>query len=602
MGELAKCYYPAGIEVADLDYDASLAKTNELMQQDRVTIYEAAFLSNSLFIRADLVEKSGSNIRVIEVKAKSFDPMKDSFLTQSGSISSNWEAYLFDVAFQKYVIQKSFPDLKVCAHLLLVDKSKHATVDGLNQAFLIYQEAKTCKVIRAEGFDANNFGEKIMTQHDVDEICDQIINDPKFDFQNRISSYSNYYAADKKITPVLGSSCAACEFRPGRELLAKGFKSGFNECWSSTNLTQDKIDNGLLLSLWNFRKKSDFIKNGKYLLSDVTREDLEPKSKKKDSPSQSLSVAQRQWLQIEKYMTDDSTAYLDVPGLRDVMNGWKFPLHFIDFETTAVAIPFNAGRRPYEQIAFQFSHHLVNTDGSIEHKGQWINLDRGAFPNFGFIRALKMELQNDDGTIFRYAQHENTILNVIYKQLKDSEEADRDELCEWIKYITKSSSSSAEPWSGGRNMVDLRELVLKYYYNPMTKGSNSIKQVLPAVLKTSGYLQQKYSQPIYGSSIPSLNFNDHTWITRRDGDIVNPYELLPHIHTEASNELMDELFVDEEVGIADGGAAMIAYCRMQFTHTSEEEKSRITGALLRYCELDTIAMVMLYEAFKDWCK
>jgi len=41
---------------------------------------------------------------------------------------------------------------------------------------------------------------------------------------------------------------------------------------------------------------------------------------------------------------------------------------------------------------------------------------------------------------------------------------------------------------------------------------------------------------------------------------------------------------------------------MQFTEMTAEERERIKAALLRYCELDTFAMVMIYEAFKDWCK
>ena len=41
-------------------------------------------------------------------------------------------------------------------------------------------------------------------------------------------------------------------------------------------------------------------------------------------------------------------------------------IRVIDFETSAVALPFYAGMRPYEQIAFQFSHHVMHADGSIE--------------------------------------------------------------------------------------------------------------------------------------------------------------------------------------------------------------------------------------------
>lgn len=56
---------------------------------------------------------------------------------------------------------------------------------------------------------------------------------------------------------------------------------------------------------------------------------------------------------------------------------------------------------------------------------------------------------------------------------------------------------------------------------------------------------------------------------------------------------MDSLIT--EGSIADGGAAMTAYARMQFTEMSPEEASRIISALLKYCELDTFAMVLIYE-------
>jgi hypothetical protein len=65
---------------------------------------------------------------------------------------------------------------------------------------------------------------------------------------------------------------------------------------------------------------------------------------------------------------------------------------------------------------------------------------------------------------------------------------------------------------------------------------------------------------------------------------------------------LDELLLDEETGIADGGAAMIAYARMQFTRMSAAERNAIRRALLRYCELDTFAMVLIYESWKNSCK
>jgi hypothetical protein len=49
----------------------------------------------------------------------------------------------------------------------------------------------------------------------------------------------------------------------------------------------------------------------------------------------------------------------------------------------------------------------------------------------------------------------------------------------------------------------------------------------------------------------------------------------------------------------DGGAAMTAYCKLQFTEMSDAERAEIEKALLKYCELDTFAMVMLYQGWLD---
>jgi hypothetical protein len=40
---------------------------------------------------------------------------------------------------------------------------------------------------------------------------------------------------------------------------------------------------------------------------------------------------------------------------------------------------------------------------------------------------------------------------------------------------------------------------------------------------------------------------------------------------------------------------MIAYARMQFSEMAVAERQAIRQALLKYCELDTLAMVMLWE-------
>ena len=63
---------------------------------------------------------------------------------------------------------------------------------------------------------------------------------------------------------------------------------------------------------------------------------------------------------------------------------------------------------------------------------------------------------------------------------------------------------------------------------------------------------------------------------------------------------IDRLFTNNMVG--DGGAAMTAWAFMQFAEMKEKERDNIEEALKRYCELDTMAMVMIMEAWIDMIK
>jgi len=92
------------------------------------------------------------------------------------------------------------------------------------------------------------------------------------------------------------------------------------------------------------------------------------------------------------------------------------------------------------------------------------------------MRYWKFAEGNDECFSSCY-NHRTLFLIITLDQLRSSNEPDREELCDWIKTITRSRSDSVEQWVGKRNMVDMLELVKKYYYNPLMKVSNSIKAV-----------------------------------------------------------------------------------------------------------------------------
>ena len=279
------------------------------------------------------------------------------------------------------------------------------------------------------------------------------------------------------------------------------------------------------------------------------------------------------------------------------MSRWQFPYHFIDFETSATSLPFYEGMHPYEAIAFQFSHHVMQADGNVHHAGEFLCAEPGVFPNYAFARALKAELEQDNGSVFMWSHHENTILSSIIRQLaKDpAPPKDADELTVFLKTLIKD---------GARAMIDLCTMAEKVFFHPDTKGSNSIKQVLPAVLKTSSYLKDIYSKPIYGApnGIASINFSStqgFTWIEiAQDGTAIEPYAKLKQY---AKAIFPDDAQISEEEKvsiIADGGAATTAYSRLQFEDIDVETRRLIEAAMLRYCELDTLAMVMVVQAWQ----
>lgn len=601
--ELSRLHYPGGILIEDGHdskryYDDALESTNKALEQEDVTIYEAAFNFEKLFIRTDVLVKQGNKVRLIEVKAKSFDSTAESeLLTAKGKVNGTWKPYLYDLAFQKHVVQKSHPNWEVSAYLMMADKSKKATVDGLNQLFRIADNNKRTGIdCLVDSLD--EVGESVLGELHVDEVLDRIYQDEdrvieSMSFYEMLESFSDHYYRDEKFKWPIGWQCKTCEFK-NSERTGANLISGFEECWKEQmNFVDNDFNKPNIFEIWNLRNGAKILESGRFFLEDVTEEDIGMNTK-----ADGLSTQHRQWLQVEKTLELDQIGkadfYLDKENLQLIMNEWVYPLHFIDFETSGAALPFTKGRRPYEQVAFQFSHHRVNDDGSIEHAAEYINAEPGEFPNFDFVRALKKSLGNDEGSVFKYATHENSILNAVYVQLCDSDEPDKEELKEFIRLITNSNDSVAETWKGKRDMIDLCGLVRKYFYHPYMKGSNSIKSVLPTVLRISDALQQKYSQPIGQINLTSKHFSDeHIWL---DGEEVDPYASLPDMDLTGVEKSISQL-----KSIRDGGAALTAFGKIQYTNMSEIERELIRESLLKYCELDTLAMVMIWEFFKAEC-
>jgi hypothetical protein len=597
--ELARLHYPDGnlLEGRDGDYQWLHDQTQNWLKSENTVIYEAAFLVDQLFVRCDILEKKGDTMHVIEVKAKSIDPNDEyTFIGKRGGMVSGWKPYLFDLAFQVEVVKRCFPDMKVVGSLMLADKSKSATIDGLNQLFRVSSSSQNRTGIKKLVNTIEECGESVLKVVDVNELLEGIIDGrytyyDNLNFQEAIKLLKTVYVEDKYANwPLTYSPCKNCEFHiPFHESIESGLKSGKAECFKKQmNLTAEDLEKPNIFDVWNFRSGQRYFENDQFFLKDLSEEEFAP-----DIQADRMTSQERQWIQIEKAVQNDTSTYVEKEGLKADMETWQYPMHFIDFETSAVALPFTAGLRPYEQVAFQFSHHILNEDGRIMHQTEFLHDSPGVFPNFEFVRALKKALEGDSGKIFKYSNHENTILNHIREQLLRSSESDQDELIAFIEHISHSGDKSTAVWQGERDMIDLCDVVKRYYYNPLTGGSNSLKALLPAVLQSNTKIQEKYSKTIGSLGISSKNFPEsHVWIQKEDGQVLSPYkQLQPLFKNVELTETMSEM-----ESLADGGAALTAYAKLQYEDMSDVERQALRSGLLKYCELDTLAMVFVYES------
>jgi hypothetical protein len=612
VNELAKIMYPKGIEITEINQLDQVNKTYDLLKKDNVTIFEGTIQINNYLIRIDIINKTGNHIEIIEVKSKSFNSKlgKDQFWTKGSrklvnkKIDSKYLIYLQDVAFQTMIFNQAFPNFITSSYLMMPDKSKKTSVEGLNQQFKIYYNNGKTYSKPVDGTNINSIGDFILDKVNIDEYINNILNNnletPGYSdlFQKVILNISNLFKNDQLFKPILGKHCATCEFND-KSFPNNKLRSGFHECWKHKLGWHDEdFNNGTVLDLIKSKKKQNFIDNYKYKLSDLTMDDIQLK---KDSDG--LTISERQLMQITGNWKGRKEFYLDTTRIKELMNNWIYPLHFIDFEVCQPVLPFSIDKSPFSRIIFQYSHHIMEKNGKVRHANEFINIKQGYDPSYDFINSLKNSLGNV-GSVFMWSPYENTILTSLLDKINEDELKDRapsnsNELKDFILSLIVIKEGKNIINKGNRSMQDLAKIADKLFFHPFTKGRSSIKVILPAVLQSSTYLRDRYSKSIYGSKngIESKNFTDKTWwiLNNYDNQPLNPYKLLPKIFEDM--EIYDN---DNEGEIREGGAAATAYAKLQFSDVSEKERLAIKNALLRYCELDTLAMVMVVEAWREW--
>jgi hypothetical protein len=579
IAKYAQLTYPDAVEVSGDSIDAVIAETKKLIQEnENITLLEATFLSNGKIVRTDILEKKGKILNIIEVKSKSHDSDDD-----ASNAKRKLTEYIEDVAYQTLVLKETHPDFEIHSFLLLPDKAKRTTIEGLAGWFNVntmVEEKFEIEELPAQNnirfkkplveFKYENdpdrrfyleqlLEDNLMTLVQLDEEVKIIMQE----LQNRSNLFLDILQNGIKSEHyILNKNCKGCEFNLGIEKT----NNGYRECWQELSDVDPHI-----FDLY-FGGAIGHYRSGWYLDELINKKkvsfwDIDPE-KFKDNKGNLGSRGQRQLLQFEN--TKTKSEWIS-PDLKGALQSLKYPLHFIDFETYTGAVPHHRGMRPYELVAFQWSCHTIYKPGSEPVHSEYLNSDYD-FPNFRFAETLMKQI-GTTGTPLMWTPFENTVLRNILEQM-EIYGYQNDSLKEWLTNITTDRKQGRD----GR-FVDLNDFTLKYYFHPDMKGKTSIKKVLPAIWNNNPYLH----------TIPWFNkyFSD-------SGSSLNPYDTLAPVIGELENE---------EV-VKDGTGAMRAYHDLMFGVDSEnnERREQLIQLLLQYCELDTMAMVIIWKYWMDKCK
>lgn len=160
---------------------------------------------------------------------------------------------------------------------------------------------------------------------------------------------------------------------------------------------------------------------------------------------------------------------VNLDGIRTELNSLKFPLYFLDYETYPTAIPIFDGYRPYQQIVFQYSLHvLTEDDARNDREPQHLDfLLLEGDPSRQIIQSLRSHIGDTGSVISWYKLFENSRNKELAHMVPEHAEFLHD-------VISRT--------------YDLMDIVEdQHYVHPGFKGSSSIKKVQPVLAPNFSY-------------------------------------------------------------------------------------------------------------------
>ena len=580
VGKMATLLFPDGIEI-DEKTTESLALTKKYIDDyDSITLFEPAFEFNQRLARIDIFVKNGNKIELIEVKSASIDSLNPQKNNQK------LKKYIQDISYQYTILKDVFPECEITCLLLMPDKAMRTMIDGFAGWFrlkepdisleleyeapaeILTQEKSKFQKPEVEFLYENHpkrqdyidriRNEGILNYLDVTDKAKALETEIRAKANSFINILNNGLEATSNDFQI-SKSCKSCEY-----YVSGDANCGFFECWKGTDKFPSIFDMYYGGTIGSNNYLNELIQASSYDFEDIQADRLS----KNDGSIGSRN--ERQLIQLIN--TLNKTEWFS-ETMKEELESWKYPLHFIDFETYTGAIPFNKGMRPFELLAFQWSCHTIEKPGAVPIHNEFILTDND-FPNFSFAESL-MNLIGLNGTPLMWATHENSVLRTIYYQMNQFG-YQNSVLKKWLEKTIKDKDLGTE----GR-FIDMNAFTLAHYFHPEMKGRTSIKKVLPAIWNNNPFLHK-------------IGYLSKYSMLDMENQVIDPYDTLFNLANEKMHELDDEIEIQSE-DVKGGTAAMRAYQRIRFDPSiSNEHREELKHRLLEYCKLDTMAMIIIW--------
>lgn len=548
---LAKQQFPEGVTLLyGGDPVAAARETAAQLAKIPVTLFEATLLHEHRLARLDILRRTPAGFDLFEVKSSSYDredgekrrdktgsPFKA--LTKPHAIATAWREYLEDVTYQVLLLKALYPGVPVNPHLILVDKQRAAAFDDMPSWFHIVR-SESGRVHTAEflGKPEEAVTAALTVTLDVSNEVAELEEEVRLAAESLAASLQPTL---KRLPSTLQNRCRDCEFR----VEAGGQRNGFAECWGPRADHRPHV-----LELYQGRTLlQDLIDEGVSGLLEIDALRLE---------GLKGNYASRQLVQVRQSRANQEWVN---DGLSEAMAAAEYPLHFIDFEAGGLAIPHHKGMHPHGRLAWQWSCHIQATPAAEPAHREFINTER-AWPNEQFARSLRQAL-GDHGSILTWSTFEGSILRATADELQARGNVEQG-LIDWLRAV------SAPQGTGAGRVIDMLALCRAHYFHPLMGGSNSIKVVLDAVWRSAPEVRRRYHE-----------------ITGREGDPkLGPYAALPPLLINGKPQV-----------VAEGTGAIRAYFAMTYGAERDDQATKLAWRklLLDYCELDTLAMVLIWE-------